>query len=201
MSNEVFQMIKKFDLDSTDVQLILQCAPVLTGLKPANLLNIKSTQGREVCRILYNKKISVYTLYDNGAKMCLLLYRNDELWEYLNESRVKSMFNDMGYDISGMRQMLKKFSEKYKKYLCGEGDFPHEMGLFLGYPVDDVEGFIENKGKNFLCSGYWKVYKDMPEKKKLFKKFEKAEEILIKRLYSGGLKNGINKGDILVTVR
>ena len=40
MSNEVFQIMKKFDLDSVELQMVLQCAPVLTGLKIANLLNI-----------------------------------------------------------------------------------------------------------------------------------------------------------------
>lgn len=201
MSNEVFQIMKKFDLDSVELQMVLQCAPVLTGLKIANLLNIKSAQGRDVCRILYNKGISVYPLFDNGTKMCMLLYRNDELWNYINESKVKAMLKNMGYKDKGIRATLKRFSDRYKLYLQRNGEFPHEMGLFLGYPVEDVEGFIENEGKNFLCSGYWKVYKDMPEKKRLFKKFEQAEEILIKRLYSGGLKNGSNKGNLLVTVR
>ena len=133
--------------------------------------------------------------------MCMLLYRNDELWNYINESKVKAMLKNMGYKDKGIRAMLRHFSDRYKLYLQRNGEFPHEMGLFLGYPVEDVEGFIENEGKNFLCSGYWKVYKDMPEKKRLFKKFEQAEEILIKRLYSGGLKNGSNKGNLLVTVR
>ena len=27
--------------------------------------------------------------------------------------------------------------------------FPHEIGLFLGYPPEDVLGFIENKGEFF----------------------------------------------------
>ena len=30
---------------------------------------------------------------------------------------------------------------------CGE--FPHEIGIFLGYPVEDVRGFIANEGRNF----------------------------------------------------
>ena len=42
--------------------------------------------------------------------------------------------------------------------LTGGCSFPHEIGLFLGYPFDDVMGFIENRGENFLCSGCWKVY-------------------------------------------
>ena len=41
----------------------------------------------------------------------------------------------------------------------GAGErFPHEIGLFLGYPPHDVEGFIRYGGQNFRQCGFWKVY-------------------------------------------
>ena len=49
-----------------------------------------------------------------------------------------------------------------------QNEFPHEIGLLLGYPFEDVIGFIENEGRNYLYSGYWKVYKNKEEKCKLF---------------------------------
>ena len=42
--------------------------------------------------------------------------------------------------------------------MTGRCSFPHEIGFFLGYPYEDVIGFIANEGENFLCSGCWKVY-------------------------------------------
>ena len=54
-------------------------------------------------------------------------------------------------------------------------DFPHEIGIFLGYPLDDVEGFIKNKGQNFLLNGYWKVYSNKEEKEKIFKAYKKSK--------------------------
>ena len=41
-----------------------------------------------------------------------------------------------------------------------ESDFPHEVGLFLGYPPRDVEGFIREKARRAKCTGAWKVYGD-----------------------------------------
>ncbi len=38
--------------------------------------------------------------------------------------------------------------------------FPHEIGLFLGYPPEDVCGYIRNKGKCQKCTGHWQVYGD-----------------------------------------
>ena len=59
------------------------------------------------------------------------------------------------------------------------------MGLLLGYPVGDVYGFIINKGKNYLYTGYWKVYDNLTETLKLFEQFEQAKELMIRRVNAG----------------
>ena len=40
-----------------------------------------------------------------------------------------------------------KAIEKLKMRLSETTEFPHEIGLFLGYPVGDVVGFIKTRGK------------------------------------------------------
>lgn len=42
-------------------------------------------------------------------------------------------------------------------------NFPHEIGIFLGYPLDDVIGFIEHKP--YYLVGDWKVYQNVNEAK------------------------------------
>lgn len=64
-----------------------------------------------------------------------------------------------GYELGDTASMLDQLSGR----LCLEQDYPHEIGLFLGYPLADVIGFIENKGWNYTCCGCWKSYSD-PEK-------------------------------------
>ena len=32
------------------------------------------------------------------------------------------------------------------------GEFPHEVGLFLSYPPEDVKGFIDHRANNFKCT-------------------------------------------------
>lgn len=68
----------------------------------------------------------------------------------------------------------------------GRREFPHEIGLLLGYPAADVEGFIENKGQDSLYSGYWKVYSDPEECRRIFNKYDHARERVI-RLMAGGM--------------
>lgn len=45
---------------------------------------------------------------------------------------------------------LEQLLERLSGRISASEDFPHEIGLFLGYPVDDVTGFIQNKGRNYL---------------------------------------------------
>lgn len=64
----------------------------------------------------------------------------------------------------------------------GEGEFPHEIGLFLGYPLCDVRGFIEDaRGGVCLGCGYWKVYGEVEEREKLFKGTSAARGAYAKR--------------------
>ena len=73
---------------------------------------------------------------------------------------------------------------KQIKELENEGEFPHEIGLFLGYDPEDVNGYLENKEPSDL-KGYWKVYVNEEEKRKLFSKYKKCTKV-----YSDRLKNG-----------
>lgn len=73
---------------------------------------------------------------------------------------------------STLDQMLTRLAERFTEYKEGRAEFPHEMGAFLGYPLSDVKGFIEHEGKDFLCSGYWKVYSDETGAKKTFQLYQ-----------------------------
>ena len=75
--------------------------------------------------------------------------------------------------------------KKIKERFSHGGDFPHEIGIFLGYPLGDVIGFIQNLGKNCKCTGCWKVYCDECSAKKTFDKFKKCTEVYT-RLWSQG---------------
>ena len=56
--------------------------------------------------------------------------------------------------------------------LCAEEEFPHEIGLFLSYPPEDVLGFIQNGACKHKCVGCWKVYGDEQTAKNTFEKYD-----------------------------
>ncbi len=72
--------------------------------------------------------------------------------------------------------MLRQLSRR----LCCEADFPHEIGVFLGYPLYDVVGFIENQGRNFTCCGCWKAYGDPDAAQQHFAQLNKCTAVYLR---------------------
>ena len=77
-------------------------------------------------------------------------------------------------------QMLQIMNLRFEGYQHGSAEFPHELGIFLGYPLADVKGFIEHNGKDFLYQGYWKVYENVEERKKMFSIYNVVKEEFIR---------------------
>ena len=65
------------------------------------------------------------------------------------------------------------------------GEFPHEVGLFLSYPPEDVKGFIDHRANGFKYAGLWKVYGDEEKARSLFAKYKKCTEIYCALWQSG----------------
>lgn len=193
MSQEVFELVQGMDLKSVETQIALQCAPLISGLKMSNLLIVSAEDETLVRMILRKSGISFYRLLKSGEKVTFLLFRREWLEAYLQQKEVRAVFVAEGYQDYILGNVFRTFQERYKRYMNGGDCFPHEMGLLLGYPVEDVQGFMENEGKNFLYSGYWKVYADVQEKIKLFQKFETPKETVIQLLsYGVGIRDIID---------
>ena len=71
------------------------------------------------------------------------------------------------------------------KRLAISKDFPHEVGLFLGYPLEDVAGFERQGAAGFKYSGFWKVYGDTENALRLMNEYKSCTEICMKWLWRG----------------
>ena len=65
------------------------------------------------------------------------------------------------------------------------GAFPHEVGLFLSYPPEDVRGFIEHRGHGSKCEGCWKVYGDAKRARATFRAYKKCTDCYCRRQATG----------------
>lgn len=168
-----------------EIKLALQCAPLIGGLKVSNLLIIPSGVENHLKSILMQTGISYFRLFRMKARTVYLAFRRYPLDAYLRQETVQEILIKEGYQRLRLGNILNTFQKRYQNYMEGKGEFPHEMGVLLGYPVEDVKGFMKNEGKNFLYSGYWKVYDNMPEKVRLFQQFDWMKATLIQMLSKG----------------
>ena len=177
MSKEVVSyMLSGMDnMKSLQVQLILQCAPFLKGIKIACILNITEENSRELYEILEGTGIKFKILTRNYGKCLVFLYRRESFSRYLKRTDVREFLGSYGYEDVEPEKMLERLSKRVCQYSDGEICFPHEIGAFLDYPMDDVKCFIEKDGKDSLFSGYWKVYNNPGRAKMIFWAYDKAK--------------------------
>lgn len=185
MSENAFLLLQDMDLENVETQIVMQCAPVIAGLKISNLLIVSNGDREHVKTIMKKTGLCWKEMLNLNEQTTFLVYLPQKLKEYLKQQKVQELMKKLGYQSCTQQALVENVQKKYRNYMLYRSTFPHEMGLLLGYPVEDVCGFIENDGKNFLFSGYWKVYDNMPAKKKLFLKFEQARETMLQLMACG----------------
>ncbi|WP_343208427.1 DUF3793 family protein [Anaerolentibacter hominis] len=166
--------------------LIEHCSPTLASLKTANLFCVTAgprlEQQIEAWNTEFKRKgLFLMKLGRQGTKELIYLCRKSRLEADLKKPGVARFLRDYGYQDNGAEYALGRL----KNRLGEMEDFPHEIGIFLGYPLGDVIGFIRNAGKNSKCTGCWKVYCNECEALKQFERFKKCREVYI-RLWNQG---------------
>lgn len=167
------------------VLLAIHCAPIIKGSKVANIMTVTAKEVDRIIFLLRNTRISCYFLNTGTDKGILYLYREKELKEYLEREEARCFLKEFGYAEGDIRAMLKRLLCRIRLYNGREVAFPHEIGVFLGYPIADVKGFIENDGKNFIYMGYWKVYHNVQEAVRLFRRYDEEREQAVREIVLG----------------
>jgi len=162
--------------DSKKFRIIIQAAPFLKGMKKSCILMIKREELDELREELLDTNIEAIPLHEHQGRSIVLFYRASEMEEYFGGYDVRRFLKKNGYQGTGIADYIERLKSRVTFFYEEEQIFPHEIGVFLGYPIEDVEGFIENAGKNFLLSGYWKVYSNLQMTRELFEKFDRAKE-------------------------
>ena len=131
-------------------RVVTQCAPVLKGVKISNLITMKPGGWRKIRAYLKKSRIICIPLYADAEKEVLFLYRYEQLERHLKNREVCEFLRSCGYDRFDVASILARLKRRYQRYAGISEEFPHELGVLLGYPVGDVQGFIANLGSIFL---------------------------------------------------
>ena len=157
--------------------LIQYCAPTLASLKTANLFACHGLKEQELfkCVKFWNecfakKGVSICILHRNQRFSLIYVYRKNFLERDLRKSGVFRVLQYYGYTNTQIQYAIERLSER----LSDMEDFPHEIGLFLGYPLIDVIGFIKNNGYNYRYVGCWKVYGNKRGAIRTFTRFDQC---------------------------
>jgi hypothetical protein len=154
--------------------LAVHCAPTLAAIKPSCLLCCD----RRACsdwqdileyyrELFAPKGLDFFVVSESADFFALLVYRRHALQMIFSDEKIAAFLSPLGYKRGDSLPIL---LNHLKERMRG-ASFPHEIGLFLGYPVADVAGFIENHGQNFKYSGYWKVYGDVEKARCIFNQY------------------------------
>lgn len=163
-------------------------APSMAGIKPADLFSWAGEPEETLALIdrfardMARTGIAVRRLCFCRGRSLILVYRPDRLRAHLAQGEIRALLLRDGYPVEGgLEAMLDHLARR----VLESSGFPHEVGLFLGYPVEDVEGFREHDGRNFKFCGLWKVYSDVERAQECFRRYSCCRKGLCRRLESG----------------
>ncbi|MCY6353740.1 DUF3793 family protein [Clostridium sp. ZS2-4] len=180
LMNNFFHRIDKFDDKNYLLSFIAyNTAPAIAKQK-ASYLIIFHEKGKRNLYNLWEKykkdvkkeiSMSVYELKRFYNSTAVLFYNEEDISKILSEYRYVKFLKELGYSTQmSVEESLLMLKKRYKT-VC-----PHEIGVFLGYPMEDVIEFIKNPDKQCLMFGYWKVYHNNDYAKKIFQEYDQCKE-------------------------
>ncbi|WP_288477405.1 DUF3793 family protein [uncultured Clostridium sp.] len=188
MSKKILDFYKKIGgmdtKESLEKYLLFTLSPVIGGLKPSSTITLSydkkeysiwSNYKKEFLEILKLKEV----VLRKGTKAeIILIYNEENLLNCINKKDNREFLNKLGYDLTlTLEENLDILVYRYEKYHC-----PHELGVFLGIPIEDVIDFMECSDKKCLMCGYWKVFNNYNNAKDIFNKYDISKNIMIKSI-------------------
>ena len=167
--------------------LIRCCAPTMARLKTGNMFSCAfdsmgqmTDELRHLNQRLRHKGLRILPLRWQDGKALLYLYRPRLLERDLRDSLSQKLLSECGYTSCNANACLARLILRLRT----EETFPHEIGLFLGYPPADVDGFMHRKDECKLC-GLWKVYDDVEGAVRQFARCRHCTEVYLNCLSRG----------------
>lgn len=170
-----------------DELLVRFCAPTLASLKTGSLFSCEDHTRdalldwlRSLNRRLGDKGLRVLPLRYRQGRCLVYVYRPSLLRRDLAEEGAVRILRACGYPCGADARCLLHLMA----LLRGGGPFPHEIGLFLGYPPEDVDGFMHRRGEATL-TGCWRVYGDPERARQRFDRYQRCTRLYLEQFSRG----------------
>ncbi len=172
----------------SDAFLVEHCAPTFAGLKTGNLfriayadLEVFREELRRLNGILKKKGLRAVPVRMTAEFALVYLYRPDFLKRDLGCEEAARLLTSLGYEPQSVNRSVAFLARMMRE----KEAFPHEVGLFLGYPPEDVLGFMKSSREGVKCIGCWKVYGDEARARAAFWRFQRCREVFEENVQRG----------------
>ena len=174
-------------MDDLDSRLVRQSAPTLAGLKAGSLFccDASEEESLEEHLLLWNHAMNSKGVFAKKMRrhsgFLVYVYRRDLLERLLVEKEIAKFLSAFGYENFRAENALRFLEQRVQM----SAEFPHEIGIFLGYPLEDVREFIAKAGKGCKQIGCWIVYHNEAEANRLFVAIQKCSALFFELLKNG----------------
>ncbi|MCC8189830.1 MAG: DUF3793 family protein [Planctomycetes bacterium] len=190
------------DCDYVQNLVAYHAAPTILGLKPATLIcpgatgrNLRSALAECGDRLSRELGISIEICRNHAGALLLLVYNPARLQTALAAREVMELLADAGYAESGgdLEPLLAQLRKK-----CAEPAFPHEIGVFLGYPAKDVRHFMRaGCGRSCRKPGCWRSFGDDSCVDSLSRRYRRAKmraaELIVRGTALAAMATGLRE--------
>ena len=154
--------------------ILKHASATMAGQKAGSLFRIPHSlwDQKALVSLLHATQLLCVPVQVSSQSILVYLYDSQLLKNILSQADNRFYLMKLGYSYHPDKA-LQSLLEKLKK----SHSFPHEIGLFLGYPLQDVYSYIENKGQNSLYTGYWKVYHNVKAAKQQFAQYDFCRDL------------------------
>ena len=160
--------------------LVAHCSPTMAGLKTGSLFTCPMHSREEILaharslnRRFAHRGMRVLPLKFYADRALVYVYRPARLKRDLADARSRQILSGLGYPVESGEHCIRTLIARLRE----SADFPHEIGLFLGYPPEDVYGFMHEGAHCAKCTGAWKVYGDEQAARCKFAQYRKCTRV------------------------
>ena len=168
-------------MSGTEYAIGRHCGVTFAGLKIASLVSLRKGEENVVqtlSRRFARKGFLFRLLREDDERLLVYVCHKERLEKYLFSADVRAFLARFMYEYASAEEALEQLKSRMN------GEFPHEIGVFLGYPLGDVCGFLRNPDGCILC-GAWKVYENAGEAARMFERFRRCSACICRHMDRG----------------
>lgn len=192
MSIEELRKFLKITNSYDDIEYLLSvimcnAAPTIKNHKTSSLINFRNNNRNlkdiwEKYKNEVKEKIDVdfFELKKDETSTLVLFYNREKIKLGIRDNRSMEFLKRFGYNENmDIHECLSLLGKRFKN-LC-----PHEIGVFLGYPIEDVVSFVDYPSSKCKMVGYWKVYHDIEKAEIIFNKYDEIKHDIMTLMMKG----------------